>query len=362
MPLIEPLNNPGAPSAPLFAGDPAPWFIAPCDLQQEFGLAAVGGRWVVLAFVDGLRTPEGGRVAGDLLAGAARFKALDTAMLIVTRAPGDVRARVPAEILGVRILHDVDGAIAARYGVTGAAATFLIDPMLRVAAVVSDAPADRHAAHVYARFDRRPPTAAPAAAGLQAPVLLIDEVFEPDLCAALIEGHATDGGRATGFMVERDGKTVEVLNPEHKRRTDWFIEDEAIQTACRVRVLRRLVPALRRAFQFEATRIERYLVARYDGENQGHFAPHRDNTTKGTAHRRFAVSINLNADFEGGDLVFPEFGQARFRPSVGGACVFSCSLLHQALPVTQGRRYVFVPFLYDDAAAVIREANRGFIG
>ena len=38
--------------------------------------------------------------------------------------------------------------------------------------------------------------------------------------------------------------------------------------------------------------------------------------------------------------------------------VFSCSLLHQAMPVTRGRRYAFLPFLYDEAAARVREANR----
>jgi hypothetical protein len=32
------------------------------------------------------------------------------------------------------------------------------------------------------------------------------------------------------------------------------------------------------------------------------FRAHRDNTTKGTEHRRFTVSINLNAEFEGGGL------------------------------------------------------------
>jgi hypothetical protein len=37
--------------------------------------------------------------------------------------------------------------------------------------------------------------------------------------------------------------------------------------------------------------------------------------------------------------------------------VFSCSLLHEATPVTKGRRFVFVPFLYDEEGAQIREAN-----
>lgn len=55
---------------------------------------------------------------------------------------------------------------------------------------------------------------------------------------------------------------------------------------------------------------------------------------------------------------FPEFGQSLYVPPVGGAVIFSCSLLHEATPVTAGRRYAFLPFLYDEAAAKIREANR----
>ena len=42
--------------------------------------------------------------------------------------------------------------------------------------------------------------------------------------------------------------------------------------------------------------------------------------------------------------------------------VFSCSLLHQALPVTAGVRYAFLPFLYDEAAARLREANNARLG
>jgi predicted 2-oxoglutarate/Fe(II)-dependent dioxygenase YbiX len=38
--------------------------------------------------------------------------------------------------------------------------------------------------------------------------------------------------------------------------------------------------------------------------------------------------------------------------------VFSCSLLHEATPVTRGTRYATLPFLYDDAAAAVREAGQ----
>ena len=37
--------------------------------------------------------------------------------------------------------------------------------------------------------------------------------------------------------------------------------------------------------------------------------------------------------------------------------MFCCSLLHEATPVTSGERFVFVPFLYDEEGARIREKN-----
>jgi len=109
------------------------------------------------------------------------------------------------------------------------------------------------------------------------------------------------------------------------------------------------------------THMERYIVACYSAEEGGHFRAHRDNTTKGTAHRRFAVSINLNEDFDGGEIRFPEYGPRSFKPPVGGAVVFSCSLLHAVSKMTRGRRYAFLPFLYDEEASKIREANNAFL-
>ena len=77
-----------------------------------------------------------------------------------------------------------------------------------------------------------------------------------------------------------------------------------------------------------------------------------------SAHRRFAVTLNLNVeDYDGGELRFPEFGARRYKRPTGDAVVFSCSLLHEALPVTRGERFAFLPFLYDETAAALREQN-----
>src|SRR5262249_14991208 len=140
------------------------------------------------------------------------------------------------------------------------------------------------------------------------------------------------------------------------------IADQEMVKQIQARFTRRIVPEILKVHQFKVTRMERYIVACYAAEDEAHFGAHRDNTTKGTAHRRFAVSVNLNDEFEGGEVSFPEYGPRGFKPPSGGAVVFSCSLLHAVTNVTRGRRYAFLPFLYDDAAAKIREANNAFLG
>ncbi len=78
-------------------------------------------------------------------------------------------------------------------------------------------------------------------------------------------------------------------------------------------------------------------------------------------HRRFAASINLNSDYEGCDLIFPEFGRRIYRAPVGGAIVFSCGALHEVTPVTRGKRYAFVPFFYAEEDAALSKANNIYL-
>jgi predicted 2-oxoglutarate/Fe(II)-dependent dioxygenase YbiX len=46
----------------------------------------------------------------------------------------------------------------------------------------------------------------------------------------------------------------------------------------------------------------------------------------------------------------------RYHPAVGEGIVFSASLLHEATPVTLGRRYVLLTFLHDARAEAHRVA------
>jgi hypothetical protein len=127
----------------------------------------------------------------------------------------------------------------------------------------------------------------------------------------------------SGCMRDVDGKTVGIVDHSHKRCKDYQIADEGPQKAIQFRIRRRLVPEIKKAFQFEVTRMERYIVACYDAGEGGYFRPHRDNTTKGTARRRFAVTLNLNSeDYDDAYLRFSEYGPQLFKLPTGGAVVF----------------------------------------
>ncbi len=361
------------PARPLLPGDPAPWFTAATTAAPEYEFSSVGGRIIVLSLF-GSAAREEVRAALARFAASPLFDDDRAAFFGVTIDPADAARRCCAErVPGLRFFLDLDRAVSRAYGACeGAPAdagsvtyyphTLVLDASLRVLATVPMGTAD-HAERVLDIVARIPPPAPAEPARPQAPVLVVPGVLEPEFCRDLIAYYEAHGGEDSGFMREQDGKTVAVLDHGFKRRRDCLIEDEELRVAARARVVRRLVPEIAKAFNFQVTRMERYIVACYDAEPGGFFRAHRDNTTSGTAHRRFAVTVNLNAEaYQGGDLCFPEYGRATYRAPTGGAVVFGCSLLHEARPVTRGRRFAFLPFLYDEEAARVREANNPRLG
>ena len=357
----------------LMRGDPAPRFQAATASNPRYIFDTVAGRYVVLCFFVSGGTPGGAAALAAVAANRHRFDDERLCFFGITVDPRDRDAgRVEQSLPGVRFFLDFDGSVSRSYGavprevVAGGQVNarqfwVVLDPTLRVLEVIPFKPGGAECAPLFAFLDGLPPPHLHAGQPLQAPVLFLPGVFEPGFCRHLMGLHEADGGRDTGFMNDVGGKTVEVVDPARKRRRDFVVEDENVILAAQGRIKRRIVPEIARLFFFDATRIERYLVGCYTEEDGGHFAAHRDNTTRGTAHRRFAVSINLNDDFDGSEVSFPEYGPRGFKPPVGGAVVFSCSLMHAVSAVTRGRRYAFLPFLYDEAAARIRAANNQFL-
>ena len=360
----------------LLPGDTAPWFRQRSLGNPNYVFDTAAGRWLVLCF-HGSARDEHSRAAIELATARPDVFNDDFASFFaVTADPSDeTEKRVRDRYPGIRHFFDFDlrahrlyGAAPAQTGDAPAPTGPLrrvwvaLDPTMRVQKVIPFAPDRSDLAEMNAFLDSLPRPERFAGFPLQAPILVLPNVFEPEFCQMLIGLYEDNGGVESGFMREVDGKTVPVHDHGHKRRKDYMIEDPEVIKQAQNRFIRRVVPQIQKAHQYRVTRMERYIVCCYDAADGAHFRAHRDNTTKGTAHRRFAVSVNLNDDFDGGEVSFPEYGPTGFKAPPGGAVVFSCSLLHAVSKVTRGKRYAFLPFLYDDEAAKIREANNAFLG
>ncbi len=336
-------------------GDFAPWWN---QGRHKFAFDAVGGRYIVLDFC---------QTAGDSL-GQEALRALEgrrhfveqgkAAFFCISCDPRDqAELALDQKFPSVRFLWDFDATVSRAYGIGRGRLWIVLDPMLRVVEVIPFRADESDRKELFDVLDRLPPPSAFLGFEIQAPILILPHIFEPEFCRHLIDVFERHGGRESGFMQEIGGRTVETYDTAWKRRKDHIINDKTLIEQITARMARRIGGMMQRAFHFKVTRMERHLIACYCAEDGGHFGPHRDDMVKATEHRRFAVSINLNEDFDGGEVSFPEFSARQFKAPTGGAVIFSSSLLHCVSKVTRGRRYAFVPFVHDEEAEKHRLAN-----
>ena len=198
---------------------------------------------------------------------------------------------------------------------------------------------------------------------LPAPVLAVPGLFDAGFCAELIASFEAGDNFDSGVSsLGPDGKPIDRLNHDKKRRRDWMLQPaDPIHSRVLDHIFRRCAPDIKRAFQCDVAHADRVLIARYD-ETGGYFRRHRDNVGETVAFRQFALSVNLNAGYQGGDLLFPEFNDHRYCPPTGAGLLFSTALLHEATPVTKGARYVLLTFLHDAKAEARRVAVLEAIG
>jgi peroxiredoxin len=346
----------------LLPGDPAPWFSARAGTRAEFALATIGGRYIVLCFFAAADARGKAAVDAALAEGDLFDDHRASFVGVSIDARDEAEKRVVDRLPGFRFVWDPDGQISKLYGALPQDAEpggsgvplrriwVVLDPTLRVLKVIPFAQDGGDAQVLMNYLCSLPPPSRFAGFEVQAPILVLPNVFDAELCDTLIALHQM-----------HSGKTAPLHDYGPKRRRDHLIQEEAVIRETQRCFKRRVVPELLKAYQYKATQMERFLVGCYSEEDGGHFTAHRDNLTPVTAHRRFVASVNLNSDFDGGEVSFPEYGPKGFKSPPGAAVVFSCSLLHAVSKVTRGRRYAFLPFLYDDEAAKIRDANSVFL-
>ena len=256
-----------------------------------FGLA--GGRTTLLVFV-----PPGANVA-TLRELSALADETDSALFLVL-AEG-----AASGLRGVMAFVDAEAQTRRRYRVDDGLCLYVLNENLRVLASCSaDHVACARAA--IAQAQGRPSLHS-------APVLLIPHALDHAVCDRLTALIDSEGAKASGIERSIDGRRRLHLAPDTKRRRDLTLEGGPLMAELTAAVGKRVMPEVLKAFSFRATRFEGFKVARYEAENAGFFARHRDNLSPLTAHRRFALTLHLNDGYEGGELQFPEYGSARYR-------------------------------------------------
>jgi peroxiredoxin len=345
--------------ATLSVGDPAPWFSARTVTGNAFELQVSAGRWIVLCFLGSLEAPGAMAELEALLSHAHRFHEDSlTAHVVLTGIPSNLGELGAINSPAFSFLTDPHGEITAQFG---GARTIVLDPMLRCVSNVGFDHPNGHGPMLAAVMNALPDVDSHAGVPMFAPALIVPRVFEFGFCEKLVRFYDEMGGNDSGFLLDQDGRTKTVVDHRLKSRRDLAIVEPTLRAAIRDRIVRRLVPQIERYFAYKATRMDRYMVSCYAADQGGHFSRHRDNVNAGARHRKFAASINLNTDYEGCELIFPEFGTRRYVAPYGGAIVFSCGALHQVTPVTRGKRYAFIPFLYGEEEAATRMSNNALL-
>jgi predicted 2-oxoglutarate/Fe(II)-dependent dioxygenase YbiX len=336
--------------------------LRPGDRVPDFALPGLDGKYrkFIWSFTG---QPVALLVAGDLeiidpdhfatLAAACKEASVTFVTVTTTAGVSPVWSKLGGEAGGHSLLCDSDRkfvpAFLSQGGVGfGQAAgprtrVIVLDPNQRVAATFDSRPLLAAGVSIAGVADsvRSNGCANEAIRCPAAPVLVLPRVFEPDFCSQVIrlwhKGDHQDSGVSSRYG--------NVGVAELKRTEDYMIVEPMMQKAISDRLAYRIGPELAKAFAFDREfTFDAHVVLSYSAEGNHFFSAHRDNGAPTTADRAFAVSLNLNDDFEGGELVFPEYSAVRISPPLGAAAVFSCSVLHEALPVTRGRRFVLTTF------------------
>ncbi len=339
----------------------------PVNLLDETGRGltiaddVLAGGYLVLVFVADLAAPSAIAELRGYVARASAFDRLSAKIVVVTASTdaGTVRAEKARLGLPFPFLCDAGGTAFAGYGLKKrpdsrspvAVRSVILTPYRQVRAVWDDGTMSDHAERAEALIAKsaladelswRPP---------HAPVLVIPQVFSLDECKELIARFETVGE----LILDKEplrGATEDFKTPvyEYGRqdRVDHYVRNPDAIGRIDGRLVERVFPMIRQAFAYEVTRREDLTIARYVGKRSGVAIGHRDNRSETTRHRRFALSLNLNDDYEGGEMVFREYSNRGYRNPPGAALVFSSSLLHEVQEIASGVRYALISHFFSD--------------
>ena len=316
----QPARTDQAPG--LEAGDRVPDFILP-DPEGRFRrfYETVAGRPALLVLAANTAQPDQWDeivALGDVAPGLA---AAGIDLFIVSNDGIDSLAMVSKAIPAPTVwFADVAGRVnealraGARFEFTGIV-SFFIDENQRVLALRG--PGSGHAPWALAEKGSLK-VISPQSLSRVAPVLLLPRVLDAAFCREIVERYAGE-----------------------LRGQPFPIPDGPIAEKASRQVLRRVGPEVDRAFSFDDFRFEGLALRRDDAGDPAAVAVERrrNNLDAETNGRSFSLLLDLDAEgYEGGEILFPEFGPHDYRLETGGALVHSGVLLRELRGISQGRR------------------------
>lgn len=164
---------------------------------------------------------------------------------------------------------------------------------------------------------------------IHVPYILLENVLSPELLEEVLAFYDNNAGKR------------ELHNSASKNRLHVHPDIE-LEKKIDNKLSRSLFPEIRKIFYFDIKYRELYKICSYDAETSGRFNPHRD-TVYPHQHRKFALSLLLNDDYEGGEFFLPEYN-AKIKPKANTAIVFPGICSHQVLEVTKGSRRTIITF------------------
>ncbi len=339
--------------AGLMAGDRIPDFMRPDPAGKPVMFFDLHLGQPMALFLCGRATAPETRAALAALDAAGTAWGEVTRVALALGTPAECAALAKDSGFGGTLLAD-DGALSQHLlgGPAASLTALVLDENLRLTERL-EAGADPKGlvTKVVGLYATRPNPKGKVSSG-QAPVLFIPRVLDAESCEGLIDLFEETGGTPSGVAYVKGDTADWKPDPAVKMRRDIYLQEGPWLDRVRDALMRRVLPEIQRCFNYQVTQHEVFKVIRYDAD-AGYFRPHRDNESRDTQHRRFAMTLNLNTGaYDGGQLHFPEFGPDLYEPERGGAVVFSCSLLHEAVPVTRGSRYALLGFFFGEGQNV----------
>jgi len=170
---------------------------------------------------------------------------------------------------------------------------------------------------------------------LNPPIIIVPNVITESFKDELIEYYDTQE------------RKVEIKGTKNRNHV---YTDKSITEKLDDKLTKSLFPELKKIYNLDVTHRENYKICNYIDKDKGKFHPHRDSVYP-YGHRRLAMSLLLNDDYEGGGLVFSEYNNIPYRSKACDAIIFPTSLYHEVLEITKGTRYVVLSFLFGDEEA-----------